>query len=68
MKEWVRGGGGAHMSICKDKCIMLQGGREHWDPNFIITVSYSLAQELWGLLLYFDWLVFKVECPNVFNH
>ena len=56
------------MSICKDKCIMLQGGREHWDPNYIITVSYSLAQELWGLLLNFYWLVFKVECPNVFNH
>ena len=37
-------------------------------PNsFIITFYYSLAQQLSGLLLNFDWLGHKVECPNVLN-
>ena len=48
-----------------------QGGRSHWavyytsPKRFIITVSYSLAYQLWGLLLNFDLLVYQVECPNV---
>ena len=33
--------------------------------SFMITFSYSLALQLWGLLLKFDWLVHQVECPNV---
>ncbi len=45
---------GAHMSICQDKCIILHGGGGghltvyYTSPkSFIITLSYSLAQELW---------------------
>ena len=33
--------------------------------SFTLTFSYSLAKQLWGLLIDFDWLVYKVECPNV---
>ena len=44
---------------------------KHWSvyytslQSFIITFSYSFACHLLGLLFYFDWLVLKVECPNV---
>ena len=51
-----------------------QGGSGHWagystGPHcFIIMFSYSkLTQQLWGLTFNFDWLVHKVECPNVFT-
>ena len=43
--------------------VLLQGGRGHWavyftsPQSFLITFSYSLAQQLWGLLLNFDRLV-----------
>ena len=33
--------------------------------NFIITFSYSLAYQLWRILLNFDWLVYEVERSNV---
>ena len=44
------------------------GGREHWavyynSPHSHM-FSYSLAQQPWGLLLNFEWLVYLVECPN----
>ena len=41
-----------------------QGGRGHWTvyytspQSFIVKFSYSLAQQLWELLLNFDWLVY----------
>ena len=41
----------------------LQVGRGQWavyntiPQRFIITFSYSLAQQVWGLLLNFEWLV-----------
>ena len=50
--------------------IFHQGGRGHWavyftsPQSFIVTFSFSLAKQLWGFLLNFDWLVFEVECPN----
>ena len=40
-----------------------QGGRGHWavyytsPQTFILLFSYSLAQQIWGLLLNFDWFV-----------
>ena len=40
-----------------------QGGRGQWvvyytsPQSFMIVFSYSIAQQLWGLLLKFDWLV-----------
>ena len=46
-----------------------KGGRGHWavdytSPNsFIITFSYSLSWQLWGLKCH--WLYHWVECPNV---
>ena len=33
--------------------------------SLIISFSYSLAQQPWGLLFDFDWLGHLVECPNV---
>ena len=33
--------------------------------SFMITFSYRLAQQLWGLLLNLDMFVCSVECPNV---
>ena len=27
-------------------------------------LSYTLASQLWGLLLNFDWLVHLIKCPN----
>ena len=48
-----------------------QGGRGHWAVYYtslqshIIMFSYSLAYQLWVLLLNFDWLAHQVECPNV---
>ena len=47
----------------------LQGGRGHWDvyyskpQSLTIMFSYSLTQQPWRLI-YFDWLVHWVECPN----
>ena len=35
----------------------------HQSPMF-----YSLASQLWGLLLNFDWLVHEVGCPNVLTN
>ena len=35
----------------------------HQSPMF-----YSLASQLWGLLLNFDRLVHEVECPNVLTN
>ena len=35
--------------------------------SFIITFSFLLAQQLWGLFLNFDWLVHLVECPKVWT-
>ena len=49
----------------------IQGGRGHWvvyytsPQSLIISFSYSLAQQRWGLLLNFDWLPLYVQCPNV---
>ena len=31
--------------------------------SFMIMFSYSLAYQLWGLLLNFNWLVFKFSVP-----
>ena len=48
-----------------------QGSRGQWavyytsPQSFILTFSYRLAQQIWGLLMNFDWLVHKAECPNV---
>ena len=33
--------------------------------NFAMTLSHSLAQQLWGLFLKFDWFVHEVVCLNV---
>ena len=33
----------------------------------VITFSYSMAQQLWELLLNLNWLVQFVKCPNVSN-
>ena len=33
--------------------------------SFYTTFSYLLASKIWGLLLYFDWLVHEVEYPNL---
>ena len=33
--------------------------------SLILTFSYLLAYQPWGLLLNFDWLVHLVDCPNV---
>ena len=41
----------------------IHGGKGHWTfylssaQSFIITLSYSLALQLWVRLQYFDWLV-----------
>ena len=46
-------------------------GRGHWavyytsPQSFIITFSYSLAYQPWGLLCNFEWMVLLVECPKV---
>ena len=53
----------------KNKFIIqiLQGGRAvHYSipQNFIITLFYSFAEQLLGLLLNLDWFVHKIECPN----
>ena len=48
-----------------------EGERRHWavhctsPQSIIITFSYSLAQQFWGLLVNFDWLVYKVKCPYI---
>ena len=44
---------------------MIPGWRRHWavydtSPQTIV----KLAQQLWGLLINFDWLVHEVECLN----
>ena len=44
---------------------------KHWAVNytnpqsFKISFSYSLAQQLWGFLLNFDWFVHWNKCPNI---
>ena len=54
-------------------CRCVQGGRGHWAvyytslPSFIITFSYQLAQQLWGLLLnLYGWFIKFVS--KRFNH
>ena len=66
--------------VCVDYCLLVlqtqkcyhsvtergQWAVFHTSPqSFIVKFSYLLAQQLWGLLLNFDWLVYEVECPNV---
>ena len=50
---------------------MFKEGRGHWafyytsSQSFIINFSYSMVQQLWKLLLNFDWMVHQVEFTNV---
>ena len=51
--------------------VILIRKRGHWNVSytsterFFLTFSYSLALQLWGLLLDFNWFVNYVECSNV---
>ena len=51
----------------KPDTMMSQGERGQWTvyytspQSFKIAFSYSLAEQLWGLLINYGWLVHKVE-------
>ena len=61
----------AKSSSCMEVNVYFQGERGHIaiyyasPQSYIMIFSFSLAQQLWGLLLNFDWLVHQVECTNV---
>ena len=60
----------AHFLLLLFKDNTYGGGRGHWAVYYnsplshMITFSNSLAQQPWGLLLNFDWLVYLAKCPN----